>query len=330
MEDKLKLSLDEKRALLKSTAGHDPQSIENRRALAQVMGQVWKTGSFEPDLITNIFTRVDVAAGIDPKFPLDFYSPTVAGSDEHKAFVVPAEGKIPDRVVDGDEVYVPTYKIANSISWNLDYARDARWDVIERAIQVYSNGFVRKMNDDGWHVILKCASENSVSQDTSASSGVFTKPLLTTMQTAMKRLTGNRDGKLTDLFLSPEAIADIRNFSDTVVDDATLRMLINHDGEEPLPSLFGVRLHELQELGASQEYQTYITSTIGTSLPSGDAEFVVGLDLGRRDSFVMPVREDMEMFDDPTLHRTGKAGVYGWMELGFACLDNRRAILGSL
>jgi len=43
----------------------------------------------------------------------------------------------------------------------------------------------------------------------------------------------------------------------------------------------------------------------------------------------MPIREDMQMFDDPTLHRSGQAGVYGWMELGFAVLDTRRVILGS-
>jgi len=323
-------SMDSKKDLLRSTAGHDPVSLDNRRVLAQVLSDVWKTGAFEPDLLGGIFTRINVAPGVDAKFPLDFYSPTISDTDEHTAFVVPAEGKIPNRVIDGDEVHVPTYKIANAISWNLDYARDARWDVIERAIEVFTNGFTRKMNDDGWHVVLAAAANNSVTNDTAAGSGVFTKPLLTSMQTAMKRLTGNRDGKLTDLFLSPEAIADIRNFSDTVVDDATLRALINHDGEAPLPSLFGVTLHEVIDMGVGQEYQTYLTGTVGASLAASDAEFCVGLDLGRRDSFVMPVREDMEMFDDPSLHRSGKAGVYGWMELGFAALDNRRAILGSL
>jgi hypothetical protein len=44
----------------------------------------------------------------------------------------------------------------------------------------------------------------------------------------------------------------------------------------------------------------------------------------------MPVREEMQMFDDPTLHRSAKAGVYGWMEIGFAALDTRRAVLGQL
>ena len=44
---------------------------------------------------------------------------------------------------------------------------------------------------------------------------------------------------------------------------------------------------------------------------------------------MMPVREDMQMFDDDALHVSAKMGVYGWMELGFAALDTRRAILGQ-
>jgi hypothetical protein len=43
---------------------------------------------------------------------------------------------------------------------------------------------------------------------------------------------------------------------------------------------------------------------------------------------MMPVRQDLQMFEDPTLHRQQKAGVYGWMELAFAVLDDRRALVG--
>ncbi len=94
--------------------------------------------------------------------------------------------------------------------------------------------------------------------------------------------------------------------------------------------IYGVNIHEIQELGASQEYQTYLATTLSISMGASDLEFVVGLDLSNRDSFVMPVREEMKMFDDPALHRQARAGVYGWMEIGFAALDSRRAILGSL
>jgi len=181
------------------------------------------------------------------------------------------------------------------------------------------------MNDDGWHCILRSAAQNSTASDSAATSGAFTRKLVTDIQIAVKRFTGNRNGKLTDLFLSPEAIADIRNYVYTAVDDTTQRELI----KGVVPNFYGVRLHELQELGYGQEYDTYLVRTILASLATSDREFVVGLDLSHRDQFVMPVRETMKMFDDPTLHRSMKMGVYGWLELGFAALDTRRAVLGS-
>jgi hypothetical protein len=318
---------EDQRSILRATASDDmEQAVAHRQALAQVMEKAWKSGVLEPDLLGNIFTKIQLQPGVEAKFPLDFLDVNNEGS--YNAFVVPKEGAIPDRAIEGDELRVPTYKIANAISWGLDYARDARWDVIARAIEVFTNGFVRKINDDGWHVILLAASQNTVLTDTAATSGAFTKKLITDMQTGVKRLTGNRNGRLTDLYVSPEAVADIRNFAETAVDDKTLRALISQ-GEDVIPSLFGVKLHEMQEFGFNYEFDTYLTGTVGASYQTGDGEFVVGLDLGHRDQFVMPVREGMKMFDDPTLHRSAKAGVYGWMELGFAALDTRRAVLGS-
>lgn len=315
---------DDQRDVLRATAGYDDNSIKSRQALAQVMEKAWQAGVLEPDLLGTIFTRIDLPPGVEAKFPLDFYSSS--NEDAYEAFVVPKEGAIPDRAIEGDELRVPTYKIANAISWGLDYARDARWDVVARAIEVFTNGFVRKMNDDGWHVILRSAASNSVSSDSSAASGTFTRKLITEMQTDMKRLTGNRNGQLTDVFMSPEAIASLRNFNYDDVDEQTEREII----QGRIPVLYGVRLHELQELGYGQEYDAWLTGTQGASVATSDREFVVGLDLSKRDQFVMPIRETMKMFDDPTLHRSMKMGVYGWMELGFAALDSRRAILGSL
>ena len=319
---------NDNRELLRATAGSDAESIENRRALAQVLESVWKQGVLEPGTIDSVFSRIDIAPGVDAKFPLDFLTPEAGDSDRFNAVVIPAEGAMPIRKIDGDELHVPTYKISNSIAWNLDYARDARWDVISRAIEVFTNGFTKKMNLDGWHTILAAAGATQT-RDTGAAAGAFTKALVTELQVAMKRQEGGRESRLTDLFLSPEAIADIRKFDGDIVDEGTLRALLNHDGEEPIPSLYGVTLHELLELGAGQDYTNYYTSTLGNTIGGSDTEICIGLDLQKRDSFVMPVREDMQMFDDASLHRSGEAGVYGWMQLGFAVLDARRVILGS-
>jgi hypothetical protein len=43
----------------------------------------------------------------------------------------------------------------------------------------------------------------------------------------------------------------------------------------------------------------------------------------------MPVKKDVEIFEDEALHRHQRQGYYGWAELGFGVLDNRRLIAGS-
>ncbi len=56
---------------------------------------------------------------------------------------------------------------------------------------------------------------------------------------------------------------------------------------------------------------------------------VVGLDMQTNDSFLMPTKQPVSIFADPGLHRQQREGFYGWAELGFAVLDNRRVLLGS-
>ena len=89
-------------------------------------------------------------------------------------------------------------------------------------------------------------------------------------------------------------------------------------------------MHDRDELGVGQEYQLFYTNTLSGTLPSGKGEVVVGLDLRKRDSFIMPVRQEVQIFEDETLHRQKRAGFYGWAEQGFAVLDNRRVLLGAL
>jgi hypothetical protein len=63
---------------------------------------------------------------------------------------------------------------------------------------------------------------------------------------------------------------------------------------------------------------------------NGKSEFVIGLDLQNRDSFVNPIREEVEIFEDPTFHRQNRAGLYGRAEHGFVGLDARRSLLAAV
>jgi hypothetical protein len=155
------------------------------------------------------------------------------------------------------------------------------------------------------------------------------------MQTVMRRNSGGNSasvgrGKLTDLYVSPEALEDVRNWGLDQVDEVTRREIYTAaPGDAVITRIFGVNLHDLDELGEGQEYQNFFTTDLSGSVQGSDLELVVGLDQSTSDSFVMPVKEALQVFEDPTLHRQQRAGYYGFAELGFGVLDNRRVILGS-
>jgi hypothetical protein len=125
----------------------------------------------------------------------------------------------------------------------------------------------------------------------------------------------------------------MRDWDYSEVDDTTRRQIMVADDDPGMSRLYGINIHEMRELGESTsptpDYQDYYETTLGGSLGTGDLELVIGLDLSVRDSFVNPVRETIKMYEDPVLLRQARFGVFGWMEHGFACLDNRRVILGS-
>jgi hypothetical protein len=156
------------------------------------------------------------------------------------------------------------------------------------------------------------------------------------MKTVMRRNGGGNTGsanrgRLTDLYVSPEAFEDVRNWGLDQVSDAVRTAIYNAPGNTPITNIFGVALHDLDELGEGQDYQNFFTSAAGLAgaVQTSDLELVVGIDQAHNDSFVMPVKMPLQVFEDPNMHRQQRTGYYGWAELGFACLDNRRVILGS-
>jgi hypothetical protein len=231
---------------------------------------------------------------------------------------------------------VPTYTVASSIDYLLRYAREARWDVVGRAMQVLEAGFVKKMNDDGWHTLLAAGVDRNVMvYDADAAVGQFTKRLISLMKTVMRRNAGGNSGSLnrgslTDLYLSPEALEDIRNWGLDQVDEVTRREIYQAgDDGAAITRIFGVNLHDMDELGADQEYQLFYKNQLSGTFTGSDVELVVGLDQSSNDSFIMPVKQDVQIFEDDALHRQQRAGFYGWAEIGFAVLDNRRILLGG-
>ena len=308
------------------------ESLGATAELAKALELPLRKGVMSGDILDGIYEAVRLAPGASAEFPLDFIAPGT--ESDFVAYTIPNHGRIPERHVEGDYVMVPTYDVGASIDFLLKYARDARWDVVGRAMDVLQGQFVKKMNDDGWHTILSAGVDrNILVYDADASAGYFSKRLVSLMKTIMRRNGGGNSssinrGQMTDLYISPEGLEDIRNWGVDEVDDITRRELITREGGL-LRRIFQVNLHDIDELGEGQEYQNYYSTDLSGTLPGSKKEIVVGLDLSSNDSFVMPVRQEVQIFEDDTLHRQRRAGMYGYGEHGFAVLDNRRVLLGA-
>lgn len=182
----------------------------------------------------------------------------------------------------------------------------------------------------------------------STGAGYLSKELLNKMIVGFKRIGRT----LTDLYVSPEDAADIREWTDTDIDPVTRREIFQAAG---MGKIWNVTLHEIQHLGAtglyningsasaygkfigngSEEYCAYtienpnVTNADGTVNTLGETQ-ILGFDLITDNSLVMPIRKEFEAHEDPTLLRRQKQGFFGWADLGFACLDPRMLGLGVI
>lgn len=290
-----------------------------------------REGIMHGDVTGGIFS---VTVDGNDEFPTDLLTP----GSEHlfNAYTNPGHGYIPQRAVESDFVRITTYQLANAIDFNLKYAKKASWNILERAMEVFEGGFVQKINDDAWATLLAAAADRNVCVfDEDAGDGVITKRLFSLMKVTMKRNGGGNGPRLganlTDLFLSPEGIEDIRNWDITQLDDTSRREIYKaEDNGAPLTRIYGLTLHDMYEFGEGQVYQDYYLNTLNGVLGTNDKEIIIGLDLkGSKNAFVMPITEGLEVFPDPTLHRQQRQGYYGWMEAGFGVLEGKRVLVGS-
>ena len=306
-------------------------------------------------IMRNLFSVERLADGAQASYP-------VAEDFEIPVWTLPGLGHAAQNFIEGigEEVFVPTFTYNASADWKITYARDSRIDIAQKAAANVARDIAKQEEESGWRIIIPAATTAFTGQGllsarpapiyeidpASTGAGYLSKELINRMIVGFKR-TGRT---LTDLYVSPEDAADIREWTDTDIDPVTRREIFQAAG---MGSIWNVTLHEVQHLGATgmyninssdSEYGKFIagagnvykdytitnanvTAADGTVTTLGETQ-VLGFDLSVNDSLVMPIRKDYEAHDDPTLLRVQKAGFFGWQEWGMACLDSRMIGMG--
>lgn len=297
-----------------------------------------REGQFDGDITAGIFNQEVLDPGVSPEYPLDFVSPGSEG--EFRAFTNPGKGKPPAVVVSGEKLVLADIGDIFRVEYDLYYARNARWNVIGRLTEAFMAAFVKKHNDDCIHTILASMADRDLTVfDATAAAGTFTRTLFSNARCSMARNGGGntssvKRGKMTDIYISCEGIESILSWNlDQVPDTVRAALYSAAGGDTTTLDILGVKVHEMVELGANQEYQDYYIDTLGGSLvPSGgghsanDVELGFALDLKNRDSFVIAITQPFEMFNDDTLHPKQKGGFYGWRRKAVGVLDQRRVL----
>lgn len=282
--------------------------------------------------LDSIFSVESVPVGKTLEYPIDIVAQS--GLKNYTAYSLPTTGGMPDRWVEADYLKLNTFDVGNTITCASRLLEIGSWDIMKRMLDVMAAGFVQKMNDDGWRVILAAAYGRSISVvDAAAPNGYLTKKLVRDMKTKMMREGGGNMSsvdlrKLTDLYLSIEALDDMSNWDLSQVSDQDRHTIyVSGDGDK---SIFNVKLHPLFEFGVGQAYQKYLVNTLGFTMTGSREECVVGLSLNKKDSFVWAAEKPIEVFEDPTTHRNRLVSLYGWTRYGVGCVDSRSALLGQI
>jgi len=336
---------------------HTQEGIQAYRAFASALTTPILQKIEMESIMRQLFAVEKLAPGAQAVYP-------IAEDFEIPVWVLPGLGYIAQNFIEGigEEVYIPTFSIDTAADWKISYARDSRIDIAQRAAARAAKDLANFEEECGWRVIMPAATSSFSGKGllgsrpapiyeinpSSTGAGYLSKELINKMIVGFKRIGRT----LTDLYVSPEDAADIREWTDTDIDPVTRREIFQASG---MGSVWNVKLHEIQHLGATGlyningnasaygkfianaggEYNAYtienpnVTNADGTILTLGETQ-VMGFDLSVNDSLVMPIRKEFEAHDDPTLLRHQKAGFYGWAEIGFGCLDSRMMGLGII
>lgn len=243
--------------------------------------------------VRKIYTVDQIEPGTAPTYQLDV--PYLS------AWVMPRMGAVPTNLVQLEEVTINTYEMVGDVEYKIRDAEQGRLNVIERAQQRLTDSIVQKEETDGWSTLTAAVtSGNTIS--VSGESGL-TKLVI---NTAFQKMESRRDYKVTEIFVSPNRYANIRNWTSTTIDPVTQREIY-------------------VDAGLNSIWQANIN--IAYNLTDSEAYFI---DTRPNLLGFMPVRGGFRTYDDPTCIKKLRVGIIAHQEVGFGITDANRIVKATI
>jgi hypothetical protein len=286
----MELSFDDKVALFQAIA-HDPKA---RNEYAQSRAEVILPLINEQSTIRNIFVPERIPAGGQATFDLPF-------EDIEACWTMPHIGGIPQVQVEGTETTISTFMLDAAVQWQMRIAREGRFQVGQRATQLLKNHVIKQEELAGWGLIHSHAATIGAGQQVAASSlDLATFNSIITKADVLDR-------EITDIYVSPTRFSDLRDWVTTTDHSDSLKDRAFSQGG--LKEIWDVRVNKVRN----------------TDLVANNKAYA----FGRREGFmygVMPVRQELQTFDNPIAIMEWKIGIMANEEVGFGILDDKGLI----
>tara|TARA_Y100000592_G_scaffold100744_1_gene182482 strand:+ start:4703 stop:5818 length:1116 start_codon:yes stop_codon:yes gene_type:complete len=337
---------------------------EAQEAFAAFLGPVVAQVLNQAGTSQGIYTDAPFDEDDSPSIPLDLYHNN--GDNHVQVWSQSVAGGLPSSHVAGmNELKVSTYRLDSAINMLKKYVRRARLDVVSKGVERMAQEILVKQERNAWAVILKALGEASTGGNAHVVAGTgrdpvyFTLDDLNVLMTRIRRInesfaSGTPDvaysNGLTDLYLSPERMQDVRAMAyqpmntrapngeavtassqPVALPDTVRSDIYNSAGTS---EIYGVTLNELNELGAGKKYVTLFDAIQSdyTAVTTADDDLIVGLD-NSKGAFIRPVAQQSEtggqvvtLADDQWSARSDKVGFYASVEEGRVCVDSRAVV----
>lgn len=299
------MSEAEKRNLLMSIASSDDARKEYIRSRASVILPLIDVQS----TVRSIFTPETLAPNAQSSYPISFDYTEVAS-------YMPKFGGIATHVLEGDELYIPTWGIDAEVEWSMDIAEQGRVNIAENATNLLKNRIIAKEERAGWQTIkttltgIAGVNGFNSSQVVYCSGGVqaynyFSKKAVNDMSVQMDLQRRH----LSDLYVSPRSYGDIRGWQQNSIDYLTQREIFVNGGL-PDGRIYDIQLHKVydNQIIADDEAYGFDVRTYGK----------------------MPIKKELITVENPVSILQWRVGIMAREIVGFGVTDSWAVVKGKM
>jgi hypothetical protein len=300
------LTLAQKVELFRATASNPQARADFAASRADVINPLLEQQS----TIRAIFLVETLQPGAEAKWDIPF-------EDIDCTWVMPQIGGVPMVQVEGSEIRVDTFGVDGGVEYQMDIARDGRFNVATLATTLLKNKFIKQEEMAGWALVQTHASVlpstqklqawNDSGTQGAAGTGKLNVYTINALLTQADNI-GLGGRRVTDIYVSPTRFGDLRTALTMQALPESIRASLYGNGVDP------------KTTGELRVHKVYNTSLVADNK---------GYAFTQKDGYkygVMPIRSNVETRDNPISMLEWKIGTIGRERIGFGVLDDKGLI----